>query len=77
MKEELKEFILEELLFEDEGVEYDTSLFNSRLLKSIQFLTLINYLESTYGIKVVPKEMDFNNFDTISKIETYIASKNK
>ena len=74
--DDILEFIRDELLDDDEeelGVE--TSLFQDRLLDSLNLLSLVHHLEQTYAIKISPSEINIDNLDTVSRIEGLLGRK--
>jgi len=70
------EFIRDELL-DDDDVEIDaeTSLFQNRLLDSLNLLSLVHHLEETFGIKISPSEISIDNLDSVSLIEGFLGRK--
>lgn len=75
-KQEILDYIFDELLDDDdEEIEDDSSLFQGRVLDSLQLLTLISFLEKTYAIKVGNAEINIENFDSISNIMAFLEKK--
>ncbi|MBN2225335.1 MAG: acyl carrier protein [Deltaproteobacteria bacterium] len=69
-------YIREELLdYPDTEIHDDTSLFQDRVLKSINLVQLIVFIEETYNIKVKPSEVNIENFDSIAKILRFLGKK--
>ncbi len=75
-QDQLKEFIVDELL-EDDDVEVanDTSLFKERLLDSLNLLALISFIEDQAGIKVESSEITLENVDTIDLVIEFVSRK--
>lgn len=75
-KEAILEFIEDELLDDDdEEIEDDTSLFEGRILDSLNLLSLVDYLEKTYKIKIKTSEINVENLDTLANIDRFLTKK--
>ncbi|HOJ14862.1 MAG TPA: acyl carrier protein, partial [Deltaproteobacteria bacterium] len=55
--------------------EPDTSLIEAGIIDSTGVLELVEYLESTFGIKIEDEELVPENLETISNILRFLASK--
>ncbi|MGD0735385.1 MAG: acyl carrier protein [Terracidiphilus sp.] len=53
----------------------DDSLFVSGLLDSFALTDFVGGLEEEFGISVPDSDLSARKFDTIGKVETYLASK--
>jgi acyl carrier protein len=73
--ETILEFIQDEADLEEHEVDVDTSLFRDQLLDSMNLTALIAFLEETFGIKVKPMDIVYENLDTVNHMLIYIASK--
>ena len=51
------------------------SLFESGLLDSFTLTDLVGALESEFGIRVPDSDLSPRKFDTVDRIETYVASR--
>ena len=70
------EFLREEAdLDEGEVIGLDTSLFRDQLLDSMNLTSLIVFLEETFGIKVKPMDIVYENLDTVNHMLAYIERK--
>jgi acyl carrier protein len=69
------EFINDELLDEPEDIVKDTSLFQDRILDSLNLVMLIGFLEEKFGIKIKTSEVSIENLDTVAKMITFIDKK--
>lgn len=74
-KEAIIEYIVDELLDDDEDIQGDTSLFEGRILDSIKLLELISELESSNGIKIGTSEVNLDNLDSVDKIVAFLGRK--
>ena len=74
--EDIITFIDDELL-DDPDVELDenTSLFQDRVLDSLNLVMLIGHLEKTYNIKIKSSEVSIDNLDSVSKMIEFIQRK--
>lgn len=73
--DEILEFIRDELLDDDVELDAGTSLFQDRLLDSLNLLSLVHHLEETHGIKIKPSEINIDNLDTVARIEEFLGRK--
>jgi acyl carrier protein len=53
----------------------DESLFVSGLLDSFALADFVTGLEEEFGVTIPDSDLSARKFDTISKVETYLASK--
>ncbi len=53
----------------------DTSFMEEHILDSTGFIELITFIEETYGLVVDDQEMVPENFDSLARIEGYVARK--
>jgi acyl carrier protein len=73
--EEIITFINDELLDEPEDISNDTSLFQDRILDSLNLVMLISFLEEKFQIKIKTSEVSLENLDTVAKMLTFIEKK--
>jgi acyl carrier protein len=73
--ETILEFIEEEAELDDVELDADTSLFRDQLLDSMNLTSLIAFLEETFGIRVKPMDIVYENLDTVNHMLAYIARK--
>ncbi|MGA3080366.1 MAG: acyl carrier protein [Terracidiphilus sp.] len=53
----------------------DESLFVSGLLDSFALTDFVSGLEEEFGVSIPDSDLSARKFDTIGKVETYLASK--
>jgi acyl carrier protein len=53
----------------------EDSLLDSGIVDSLGILDLVAFLEKTFGIRVGDDELDPSNFDSISSVARFVASK--
>lgn len=72
-----REFILRELLYEEEGATLgdDENLFARRAVDSIGLLRLVTFLEETYGIQVGEDDMAPENLQSLRRIAELVRRK--
>lgn len=69
-------FISKNFLFdESKKLGEDDSLLGSGAIDSTGILELITFLESTFRLKFDDKELVAENFDSIARIKSFVASK--
>lgn len=76
-KSTIKPFILGNFLFTEDtsALTDDASLIRGGIVDSTGILELVEFLESTYSIRVQPAEMIPGNFDTIDTISAFLTRK--
>ena len=67
--------VLQKVTGKDITPDTDESLFVSGLLDSFVLTDFIGGLEEEFGVTVPDSDLSARKFDTISKVETYLASK--
>lgn len=74
--ETILEFIQNELIDDsDTELSVDMSLFQDRLLDSLNLVSLMNFLEKTFGIKINTSEVTLENLDSIQKMIEFVQKK--
>jgi acyl carrier protein len=71
----IREYILREALpgaSEDELTD-DTNLIEEEILDSLGIFALVEFLETTFGIRIEADEVVMTNFETIASIEALVA----
>lgn len=58
----------------DEAIDAETELFSNGLLDSVSMVNLIVYIEDRAKVTVQPSDVTLENFDSVSRIMTYIRS---
>jgi len=66
------------VFFKDKGVssglEYETDLFSHEYINSLFALEMVVYLEDTFKIKLANKDINKQNFSTVSKLAALVRS---
>ncbi len=75
IEEEIREHIAGMALLDKEEVDRDTSLFSAGLIDSLNLVQLVAFVEKQYGIKVGPMDLTLDNFDSVSRISSFIRSR--
>ncbi len=74
--ERILSFIHEELLVdEDVEITEETSLFQDRVLNSVSLVTLIEFLEKTFDIKIKTSEVIIENLDSVKNMMAFLDRK--
>lgn len=53
----------------------DDDIFELRLVNSLFYIQLINFIESSFLIKIENDDLDLNNFNTSSNIAKFVEGK--
>jgi acyl carrier protein len=76
---QIKEYIARNLLFSDNGYPYsdDVSFLDEGIVDSVGVMELVAFVEDNFHISVEDLDITPENFDSVSKIATYIRRKAK
>ena len=74
---EIRDFISRNFLFSDKGFQLgdDASFLEGGVIDSLGIIELVAFVEKQYGISVADHELLPNNFDSVSKLSSYITRK--
>ncbi len=77
IKSEIRKYIIENFLYgnDDNTLNDDVSFLENGIIDSTGVLELVSFVQEAFGIKVKDDELIPNNFDSLSKLEAYIVSK--
>jgi len=67
--------VIERVVKKPLGIDRDASLFESGLLDSFMLVDLVGGLEEEFQIKIPDSDLIPQRFDSISKIERYLAAR--
>ncbi len=70
-------YIAENILFSRNGYPYpkDASFLENGIIDSMNVLELVMFVEEKFKVKVEDSEIVPDNFDSVSKLASYITSK--
>lgn len=79
IKNKLKEFIAENILFSDNGYPYQDSdsFLEKGIVDSMNVMEIVAYVEDNFDIEVEDLDIVPSNFDSITNISTYVQNKKK
>ncbi len=66
-------FIRDELRVEEPELDRDTELVSTGLVDSVALVRLATYLERELGIAIADREMNVENFDSVSRMLDFIG----
>lgn len=74
---QIRDFIVQNLLFSDDGYNYpdDASFLEEGIVDSVGVMELIAFVEEQFGFIVDDLEVTPDNFDSVTKLATYIRRK--
>ena len=76
MKEQIREFIIENFLFGEDGhLKDDTSFLDEGMIDSTGILELVSFLEEEFSISIADEELIPENLDSIQNVVTYLEKK--
>ncbi|MBA1446724.1 MAG: acyl carrier protein [Gammaproteobacteria bacterium] len=78
VREEIRNYVLDNYLFTDDQskLEDDNSFLETGILDSNGVMEIIFFLEDEYGVAISQEEMIPENLDSVSRIVSFVASKN-
>jgi len=73
----IRDYLSQNFLFGDQGFEYedDASFLELGIIDSFGFIELLHWVEHEFGISVVDDELVPDNFDSVSKLSSFILGK--
>lgn len=74
-KQEILDFLADNLYVDTSEVDEHTPLFSSGLIDSFSFASLLAELESRGGFKMDPLDITLENLDTIDRMLAFVASR--
>jgi acyl carrier protein len=79
IKDRIRDYIAENLLFSDAGYTYDdsASFLEEHIIDSLGILELVYFVEENFGVSILDQELIPDNFDSVDKLAAYIARKQK
>jgi acyl carrier protein len=77
IKTEIREFVASHYLPDApaESITDTMPLITSGIIDSIGMLALVDFIESSYDIEFMPREIDVYTLDTVERIEALIHAK--
>jgi len=75
VKEKIKNFIVENFLFKERGLEDNEPLFESGIIDSLGLIKLLAFIEKTFNISLNMSEIDIEDFNTLNDILETIQKK--
>ncbi len=75
VKDQIRQFIVETTYAPAEQLQNETLIFVEGIFDSMGFISLINFVEESFAIKVKDTELLEENFESIHAITRYIESK--
>jgi acyl carrier protein len=75
IKEKIRQFIIETTFSPSDQLKNDTLIFVQGIFDSMGFISLYNFIEDTYSIKVLDSELLEENFESIDAIASFIERK--
>jgi len=75
MKEQIKNFIIENFMDGEGSIEDDESLFEANIIDSMGLIKLLVFIEKKFTIHIEIGEVTLDNFSTINDVEEMIKNK--
>jgi acyl carrier protein len=73
----IRDYLSQDFLFSDEGFNYgdDASFLELGIIDSFGFVELLAFVHEEFGISVADEELVPDNFDSVSKLSSFIVRK--
>ncbi len=77
IKQSVKKFILENILYDDNGnaLDYDDSFLEKGIIDSTGVLELVGFIEEEFNISVDDEELIPENLDSVNNLARFIKEK--
>ncbi|MCM0082103.1 acyl carrier protein [Geomonas sp. Red32] len=76
LKEEIRNYIVENFLFgEEAGLKDDSSFIKEGIVDSTGIMQLVSYIQEQYRISVEDEELTPENLDSIRRVTTFVEDK--
>ena len=77
IRTQVQEYIAKNLLFSDNGFEYDDddSFLQEGIVDSVGVLELVLFVEEKFGVAVDDQDITPDNFDSVNRLTAYIHRK--
>jgi acyl carrier protein len=76
VRESVRAYIKNNFVFgAEETLENDIPLLDAGIIDSTSVLELVEFIETTFKIKIADKDLDHENFGTIDRISQFITSR--
>jgi acyl carrier protein len=75
IRSRIHDFVVSNFLFDAGDVDDDASLMGEGIIDSTGVLELVLFVEESFGLAVADEEVLPENFDSISRLAAYVASK--
>jgi acyl carrier protein len=75
MKEQIRTFISNTLMFGEGNIEDDEQLFETGAIDSLGFIKLLTFIEKTFNVQIDMSEVTMDKFGSINDIEKTIQEK--
>jgi acyl carrier protein len=73
----IRDFIAANLLYSKDGFTYadDASLLREGIIDSLGVVELVEFLQTSFGLKVEQQEVRPDNFDSVAKMAAFVRRK--
>ncbi len=77
IRNQIREYIINDILFHSVEIEGDTSLLGEGILDSTGGLEMVLFLESHFGIDVEEDDVVPDNFDSLNALSAFVERKQR
>jgi acyl carrier protein len=74
IEDRIRDFLCEEIGFEPEEIGPDTLLFSTGLVDSFAFVGMVAVIERAVGLRLDPRDITVENFDSLARITAFLRT---
>jgi len=75
LKAKIRQFIMDTTFSQPELVKNDTLIFIQGIFDSMGFISLCNFIEEAFAVKILDTDLLEENFESVNAISNFIESK--
>ncbi len=77
MQDTIRQFVVENFLAgkDDPGLDNSDSLLDARVIDSTGVMEMIEFIEDKWEISIEDSELTPENFDSVSRVATFVTAK--
>ena len=71
----IRDYLLKSFLLDEKDLSMDMSLIDSGIIDSTGIMEIVAFMEDTFGIEVDDRDLTPANFDSVSRLASYVAQR--
>lgn len=73
----IRDYLLKSFLLDEKDLSMDMSLIDSGIIDSTGIMEIVAFMEDTFGIEVDDRDLTPANFDSVSRLASYVAQRHR